>query len=106
MSNFYPNNNIENLVFYGNQRQNINHHICFGCILVSIILFMLYDFYQNRKKNRKSKSNNIQSKLGKSCTSCNKNNSQSKKDDNQEEHNNLILKYETENFREIFNKTE
>lgn len=100
MSNFYPNNNIENLVFYGNQKQNINHHICFGCILVSVILFMFYDFYKNRKINIQSKSNNMNLKLGKSCTSCNKN-----KNDNQEEHNNLILKYETENFREIFNKS-
>lgn len=98
MSNFYPNNNIENIVFYGKQGQSINNHICFMCILVLVILFMIYDFYKNRKSPEK--------KL-KSCNSCNKNKNINENENiNEEKHNNLILKYETENFREIFNKSE
>lgn len=97
MSNFYPNNNIENLLNYNNlQRQNINHHICFGCILVSLILFIIYDLY-NKKSYKSSTTTQINKK--KSCTTCQGNT-------NNEEHDNLILKYETKNFREIFNKSE
>lgn len=95
MSNFYPNNNIENLLNYNNlQRQNLNHHICFGCILGSVILFIIYDLYKTKLPNKIIKNNK------KSCTTCQGNKN------NEEDNNNLILKYETKNFREIFNKSE
>lgn len=101
MSNFYMNNNIENLLNYNNaiKSNNINH-ILFGIIVISIILYLVYDLFswKNKKKNITFENNNLQ-KNRKGCTTCQSNKVK-------EEQNNLILKYETENFKEIFNKSE
>lgn len=96
MSNFYTNNNIENLLHYNNLSKNNNfNHICFGCIVIFIILFITYDFC-TKKYNKL-----IKKEKKKTCTTC-----QGNKNIVKEEHNNLILKYETENFKEIFNKSD
>lgn len=102
MSNFYNyNNNIDNLLNYTDIQNHKNYqHICFGCITLGIILYIAYDMILIQKQKQKQNQKKIQKQdithtRGKACTSCNKKNIQT---------NNLILKYETENFKEIFNK--
>lgn len=103
MSNFYNYNNIDNLLNYNELQNNKNYqHICFGCVTLGVILYIVYDIIllqkQKEKQQQKNKQNFIHNKT-KACTTCNKNNKN-------EESNNLILKYETENFKEIFNKND
>lgn len=107
MANFYSNNNnIDNFLNYDSiYKNNLNNmfyqHICFASIFLFIIIYMIYDYF-----HCKQKSNLETTKKKKTCTSCKYNNSKNTNTNTQkEENNNLILKYETENFKEVFNKS-
>lgn len=111
MSNFYNNNNynIDNFLNYDSMYKNnfsnlFYQHICFASIFLFIIIYLIYDYFRCKKKS------NIVKKKKRACTSCQYNNHFGKNDKNikntqKEENNNLILKYETENFKEVFNKS-